>query len=138
MKLKFAIVIAACFAPFLFACKKQKAVKDNNLYGKWKLIEIYDKYGSGETNGWHDVTRDGLQQIEFTLNGGYKKTENIGATSRQCSGTYKMPAQNKVEINSTCDPAIESLTISELTNETLITDQIGTEGIIRFKYIPCR
>ncbi len=56
------------------------------------------------------------------------------ATCLQCSGTYRMPIRNKVEINSTCEPAIESLTISELTGESLITDHLGTEGIIRYKY----
>ena len=48
MKFKFAIVITTCIATLLFACKKQNTNEVRQLYGKWKLIEIYDEYGSGE------------------------------------------------------------------------------------------
>ena len=111
-KFKFVILISTCFVILLVACKKQNPIEANNLYGKWKLIEIYDEYGSGGTQGWHNVSGESLPQIEFTVNGQNKKADSSGGTFQQCSGTYRMPAQNKVEINSTCDPPIENLTVS--------------------------
>lgn len=133
MQFKFVILISLFFATLLVSCRKQNSIEVNNLYGKWKLIEIYDEWGSS-THGWFDVSSKNLQQIEFSANGRYAKFDSSGGTLQQCSGTYRMQARNKIEIHTTCDPANESLTISELTNESLIIDQLGTEGIIRYKY----
>ncbi len=50
------------------------------------------------------------------------------------AGTYKFLTHTQIEVDSNCEPKIERMTISELTNETLIIDHLGTEGVIRYKY----
>ena len=115
------------------SCKKQNCIEITKLYGKWKLVEVYDVYGGGGSNGWYYISGDWLRQIEFTQNGEYSQADSY-ATLKQCSGSFRMPAQNKVEIFSNCDPAIENFTITELTDANLVIDQLGTEGIIRYKY----
>jgi len=134
MKFKFVIFISACFAILLVSCKKQNFSEANKLHGKWILVGIYDKYGVSGNNGWHNVSGDELQQIEFTVNGTYRKTDRSSGRMQNCSGTYRIRGRNEVEITSVCEPAIERFTISELTDESLITDFLGTEGIIRYKY----
>ncbi len=42
MKLKFTALTMIFFATLQIACKKQNAIVDKALYGKWKLTEMYD------------------------------------------------------------------------------------------------
>ena len=134
MKLKFTALTMIFFATLQIACKKQNAIVDKALYGKWKLTEMYDEYGAAGTYLWNDVSNENAHYLEFTANSHYKKTESSGGAFRQCSGTYKFLTHTKIEVDSNCEPKIERLTISELTNETLIIDHLGTEGVIRYKY----
>ncbi len=134
MTLKFTALIMILFATLQIACKKQNATVVEALYGKWKLTEMYDEYGSGAPYVWNAVSDANSHYLEFIANSHYKKTESSGGPYRECSGTYKFLTHTKIEVNSTCEPKIERITISELTNEILIIDHLGTEGVIRYKY----
>lgn len=47
MNLKLTILSIVCAAtPFVF--KKESAIENNGLYGKWRLTEVYDEYAPGE------------------------------------------------------------------------------------------
>lgn len=122
------------FAIVLFGCKKENAIENKSLYGRWRLTEVYDEYGSDGPNLWHSVSNEDTHYLEFTEDGQYKKLESSSNQFRQCSGTYQLLHDNKVAVNSSCETEIERMTISELTNDNLIIDRLGTEGVIRYKY----
>jgi hypothetical protein len=134
MKTKLAILTMACITTLLFACRKENRIGNTHLYGKWILTEVYDPYAYGGSSFWHTVSNDQSHYLQFTSTGEFKKIENSGGAFQQCSGTYRLSSENRLEVNSSCPTLVEKMTISELTIQSLIIDVIGTEGVIRYKY----
>lgn len=116
----------------IFSCKK--SVENNGLVGNWKLVEQYDGYANSGNFQWNSVPSANSHILSFTASGSYQKTEIINGTTNNCTGTYLLQADNKLEINSTCNTVTERDFVSELTSKTLILDRSGIEGKIRYKY----
>jgi hypothetical protein len=134
MTLKFSLpLIILTF--FLSCCTKKKSIDQNKLYGKWMLIEVLDPYGAGGNQDWQKVTKDSSYYLKFLENGEYFKIQVLSVINQDCIGKFRMPNLNKIEINSNCSNEIETMQITQLTENILVTDVLGTEGIIRNKYI---
>lgn len=116
----------------IVSCKK--TVENNGLIGNWKLIEQYDGYANGGNFQWNKIPSENSHILSFTSDGRYRKDETSGTNQNNCIGTYVLQPDNKLEINSTCNTAIERALVSELTSKTLILDRSGIEGVIRYKY----
>lgn len=124
-----------CLASLSYSCKRQDSSNQDYLIGRWKLAEVYDEFGAGAVHAWRKVPDGTDRHIEFLADRQYKQKDSTANIFQQCSGTYQRTAQNNIEITSTCEPGLVSLTISESGKDILITDQRGTEGMIRYKYI---
>jgi hypothetical protein len=139
MSAKFPFILAitcGLASSLLFSCAKQNdlAFAVKNLYGKWRLTDIYDRFDSGIVHEWRPVRPDEAHSLEFTRTGDHKKTEGAASMYRQCSGIYKMLTLNQIEITSPCAMDPEIIKISEPTKKRLIIELPGTEGIIWYRY----
>jgi hypothetical protein len=133
-KIKLFLLIVGSFACCLLACNKQDSETISNLYRKWKLIEIYDPFGSGVTHKWYKVMAKDGHGVEFTADGHYKKWNGLDSVI-QCSGTYTINNQQKIYIASNCELQNEELSIISLTKDCLILSHQGTEWGILYKYL---
>ena len=118
----------------MLSCNKKQSMENNGLVGKWKLIEIYNGYANGGDFSWHIVSIEDSHNLEFTGIGVYKRRENLNGNFQQCLGTYQLLPDNNIEVNTNCYITVEKMIISNLTNQNLIIDRSGIEGVIRYKY----
>ena len=132
MKKNVSCFIAITISMILFSCKKETG--NDNIIGKWNLIEVYDGYANGGQFKWNKISPESAHNLDFKNNGGYYKKENANGNFKECTGTFKIQNSNRLEINSNCNIGIEEGTISELSTRQLIIDRQGREGIIRYKY----
>jgi hypothetical protein len=72
--------------------------------------------------------------MDFTGDQHFFRKENQGGNFQECTGSYQLLANNKLEINSSCHVTPYQVTLSELNGSTMIIDLQGYEGIIRHKY----
>ena len=124
-------LILLTFVVLLISCKKDS---DNNILGKWKLVEVYDGYVNGGNFRWNNVANENSHTLEFSANGQYLRKENQNGNVQQCVGTYTVDTENLLEINSSCNTVTEKIQITELTSASLIIDRQVREGKIRYKY----
>jgi hypothetical protein len=115
----------------LSSCKKDT---NKGLFGKWKLIEVYDGYANGGNFQWNTVSINNSHTLEFTSNGEYFRKENQNGNNQACIGTYLVQSGNQLEINSNCNTVTEKMNITELSSVLLIIDRQVIEGKIRYKY----
>ena len=133
MENRITLMLTIFIMTILSSCKKDKTQNDRIL-GNWKLVENYDGYANGGTFTWHAVANDDSHILTFSPNGQYKKIQNFNG-SQECMGTYTLLNSVNLEINSNCNTVTQKVTISELTQTTLIIDEQVREGKIRDKYL---
>ena len=114
------------------ACKKDSLDNANAIIGKWKLVEVYNGYANGGNFMWNTVADNDSHVLTFSQNKRYNKKENFN--SQECVGTYVLLNSINLEVNTNCNTSTEKMTISELTNTTLIIDRQVIEGKIKYKY----
>jgi hypothetical protein len=122
-------------ATILISCVKKDVVENAGLIGKWRLTEVYDGYGNGGNYTWKNVPKENTHLLVFTTDGKYERNENAGGAFQKCSGTFQLLADNKLEVNSSCQTITEHMKISELSPHILIIDRSGIEGVVRYKYV---
>ena len=91
---------------FLTTISCKKPVQNNGLIGNWKLVERYDGYLNGGNFRWNSVSSANSHILSFTASGNYLRTETINGTQFNCAGTDLLQADNKLEINSSCNSGL--------------------------------
>lgn len=136
------VIIRICTSVLLLtlftACKKESTVQNNGIIGKWKFVAQYDGYANGGTFTWNSVSTENSNTLIFLQNGQYFKKENFNGNFQECFGTYSLYNSTSLEINSNCNLSTEKMTVSDLSETSLIIDRQGIEGIIRYKYVAVR
>lgn len=118
----------------IFSCSDD--VDDNrepDIVGEWKLVEIYDGYVHGGNFTWTAVPNTYSKIIRFTSDGQYFEDINSEGTQRECTGTYRLLPDNRLEIESSCQTVLVHREM-ELTHRTLIFNIQVIEGVIKEKY----
>lgn len=132
MTFRLLIILTVIFSLTNSSCKK--LVENNGIVGSWKIVEQFDGYANGGNFQWNSVPSENAHILSFTAEGKYQKAEMINGVQSNCTGTYFLHPDNKLEINSTCNTVTERAFVSERTTTTLILDCSGIEGVIRYKY----
>ena len=91
---------------FLTTISCKKPVQNNGLIGNWKFVERYDGYLNGGNFRWNSVSSANSHILSFTASGNYLRTETINGTQFNCAGTDLLQADNKLEINSSCNSGL--------------------------------
>ena len=135
MKNRHTLILTIFLIIFFTACKKETTVQNNGIIGKWKFVEQYDGYANGGAFTWYSIPTDYSNTLTLSQNGQYSKKANSSGNFQECVGTYAILNSTNLEINSNCNTITEKMIISELTSTSLIIDQQGIEGKIRYKYL---
>lgn len=126
--------VIALITLLVFSCKKENVVANHGLVGTWWLVEVYDGHANGGTYTWHTVSAENAHSLLFAADRQYIRKENSGGAFQQCTGTYELSSENRVEVRSGCQTVTETMKVSELSKRLLVINRAGREGAIRYKY----
>jgi hypothetical protein len=118
------------------SCSKETVLKNETIIGKWKLTQMYNGYVNGGDFKWKNTMPGFSKEIEFFATGEFEEQNNLGGSPLVCTGTYHLFPGSILEKNSSCQTAIETLTISEQTSTVLVINYHVIEGVFKEKYVP--
>ena len=125
-------LIVACIITVLTSCKKENAVKNTGLIGKWQLVATLDRFNGG--SGWVNVPAQGAPTLEYKTDGSFIKLELAGGINAICTGEYLSLPDNMIKVNSPCNPPDEMIKISALSPTQLILERQRIDDVIKLKY----
>jgi hypothetical protein len=128
-------LILGCILLFVSACTKEVVNPTNpnaqtGLIGTWDLIAGYG--GDGANFAWHDVTASNSHYIRFIDS---TKVETNEPLTPNCIGNCTLSTDSTIRTTYQCNPDFSStVKITELKNNILILDAVGTDESVRYKY----
>jgi hypothetical protein len=127
-------LVAVLISFVVASCTKDNVTDEEQLSGKWRLVETFNGYANGGDFTWNPVSIDYLELVEFKENGQYAKFVSFSGSVQNCIGSYNYSPGQSLQINSSCNQSAQILQVTELANATLILNSQVREGYIGYKY----
>lgn len=112
----------------------ERKIKKSDLVGRWELTGTAVDRGNGGTITWNSLPQNYKDTLEFSPNKSFSQVTYDGYYLRTCTGTFRSANDQVIILNTNCSSAPEAVSVTELTDTSMVLNYQGRDGISKRKY----